>query len=70
MLQAANILAVEEQRLLNYSWEMSEKTLAQPIFCRGIGIHSGRRVSVHIEPAPVGTGIQFRRNDIKANGDE
>lgn len=39
------------------------RTLKAPIGCVGIGLHSGRRVSVTLRPAVPGTGIVFRRTD-------
>ena len=39
------------------------RTLKAPIGCVGIGLHSGRRVSVTLRPGPSGTGIVFRRTD-------
>ena len=40
------------------------RTLKTDIGCVGIGLHSGRRVSLTLRPAPVGAGIRFRRTDI------
>jgi UDP-3-O-[3-hydroxymyristoyl] N-acetylglucosamine deacetylase len=39
-------------------------TLKAPISCVGIGLHSGRKVSLGLHPAPVGSGIVFRRTDL------
>jgi len=41
-----------------------EKTLKSSIGCTGIGLHSGRTVSMTLHPAAPGTGIRFRRTDI------
>lgn len=41
-----------------------QKTLASVISFSGIGLHSGRNVSVTLKPAPVGTGIVFVRTDL------
>lgn len=43
--------------------EGRRRTLKAPIGCVGIGLHSGRRVSVTLRPASPGTGIVFRRAD-------
>lgn len=43
-----------------------QKTLARPISCVGIGLHTGHRISLSIEPAPVNSGIVFQRTDISA----
>lgn len=39
------------------------RTLKAAIGCVGTGLHSGRRVSLVLRPAPAGTGIRFRRTD-------
>jgi UDP-3-O-[3-hydroxymyristoyl] N-acetylglucosamine deacetylase len=41
-----------------------QRTLAAPIGCVGVGLHSGRRVRLVLSPAPAGTGIIFRRSDL------
>lgn len=41
-----------------------QKTLAKPVSCRGVGVHSGRYNTVTIKPAPENHGIKFRRLDI------
>lgn len=40
------------------------QTLKTAIGCVGTGVHSGRRVSLALRPAPAGSGIRFRRTDI------
>jgi UDP-3-O-[3-hydroxymyristoyl] N-acetylglucosamine deacetylase len=40
-----------------------QKTLKTRINCSGVGLHSGRRVTMAIGPAAIDTGIQFRRTD-------
>jgi UDP-3-O-[3-hydroxymyristoyl] N-acetylglucosamine deacetylase len=49
----------------------SQQTLKTAIGCRGIGLHSGRKVSMTLHPAPPDAGIVFRRTDevaeIRAN---
>lgn len=40
-----------------------QKTLRQGIECTGIGLHSGRKVTVRLLPALPDTGIVFRRMD-------
>ncbi len=44
-----------------------QRTLKAPISCVGIGLHSGRRISLTLHPAPVGYGIVFRRSDLGAD---
>jgi UDP-3-O-[3-hydroxymyristoyl] N-acetylglucosamine deacetylase len=41
-----------------------QRTLKSSIECTGIGLHSGVRVAMVLRPAPVNSGIVFRRTDI------
>jgi UDP-3-O-[3-hydroxymyristoyl] N-acetylglucosamine deacetylase len=41
-----------------------QRTLKAPIGCVGVGLHSGRRAELRLLPAPVGSGIVFRRTDL------
>src|SRR4051812_42423268 len=41
------------------------RTLKASIGCVGIGLHSGRRVRLTLRPAAAGTGILFRRTDLR-----
>ena len=43
---------------------LKQKTLAQPIKTVGIGLHSGRKSTLIIKPAPIDFGIQFVRVDM------
>lgn len=43
---------------------LKQKTLAQPIKTVGIGLHSGRKSTLTIKPAPIDFGIQFVRVDM------
>ncbi|HPK54569.1 MAG TPA: UDP-3-O-acyl-N-acetylglucosamine deacetylase, partial [Smithellaceae bacterium] len=40
------------------------RTLKKEIICSSIGLHTGRKVNMHIKPAVVDTGILFKRNDL------
>ena len=42
----------------------AQRTLRRSISCVGIGLHSGKRVTLSIRPAPAGAGIRFRRADL------
>ena len=42
----------------------AQRTLKSRIPCVGIAVHSGRRVSLTLLPAPAGHGIVFRRTDL------
>src|SRR5437762_2602128 len=44
----------------------SQQTLKTSIGCRGVGLHSGRKVRMTLRPAPPDTGIVFRRTDAGA----
>ncbi|HKM70905.1 MAG TPA: UDP-3-O-acyl-N-acetylglucosamine deacetylase [Stellaceae bacterium] len=44
----------------------SQQTLKNPIGCRGVGLHSGRKVRMTLLPAPPDAGIVFRRIDAGA----
>ena len=41
-----------------------QTTLARPIHCEGIGLHSGSIVTLRLYPAPADTGILFKRTDV------
>ena len=41
-----------------------QRTLKAPIGCVGVGLHSGRRVSLTLRPAAEDHGIVFRRTDL------
>lgn len=43
---------------------MYRQTLAAPAVCAGIGLHSGERVRLALQPASAGSGIVFVRSDI------
>ncbi|HEX6980340.1 MAG TPA: UDP-3-O-acyl-N-acetylglucosamine deacetylase [Alphaproteobacteria bacterium] len=49
---------------------LKQQTLKTSISCSGTGLHSGVKVSMTLHPAPVGTGIVFRRTDIRGAGAE
>ena len=42
----------------------AQRTLRRPISCAGIGLHSGRKVTLSLRPAPADSGIRFRRSDL------
>jgi len=42
----------------------AQRTLRRSISCVGIGLHSGKRVTLSIRPASPGAGIRFRRADL------
>jgi UDP-3-O-[3-hydroxymyristoyl] N-acetylglucosamine deacetylase len=42
----------------------AQRTLKTPIGASGVGLHSGERISMRLQPAPPDTGIVFRRGDL------
>ena len=42
----------------------SQRTLKAPIGCVGVGVHSGRKTSLTLNPAAANHGIVFRRTDL------
>ncbi len=42
----------------------AQRTLKRSITCAGIGLHSGRKVTLSLKPAPANSGIRFRRTDL------
>lgn len=56
-------MIAEIKNIINY--EYSEKTVRNSISCVGIGLHTGQKVTLTINPAPINTGILFRRIDVK-----
>jgi UDP-3-O-[3-hydroxymyristoyl] N-acetylglucosamine deacetylase len=42
----------------------AQRTLRRSISCAGIGLHSGRKVTLSLKPAPQDFGIRFRRIDL------
>jgi UDP-3-O-[3-hydroxymyristoyl] N-acetylglucosamine deacetylase len=42
----------------------TQRTLRRAISCAGIGLHSGRKVTLSLRPASAGSGIRFRRLDL------
>ncbi len=43
---------------------LQQRTLARPVHCCGVGLHSGKSVNLTIKPAPVNHGIKFFRTDL------
>lgn len=41
-----------------------QRTLAGPVQCSGIGLHSGAPAVLTLHPAPANHGVQFRRTDV------
>ena len=45
-----------------------QTTLKTAISCTGVGLHSGKKVSMTLNPADENSGIVFKRTDIEGNG--
>lgn len=43
---------------------MKQRTIANPIKAKGVGLHTGHEAIMTLRPAPVDTGIVFRRVDL------
>jgi UDP-3-O-[3-hydroxymyristoyl] N-acetylglucosamine deacetylase len=41
-----------------------QRTIANPVKCSGVGVHSGKKVNLTIKPAPPNHGIKFIRTDL------
>jgi UDP-3-O-[3-hydroxymyristoyl] N-acetylglucosamine deacetylase len=41
-----------------------QRTLRRTVYCAGIGVHSGHKVTLTLKPAPADTGLVFRRTDL------
>ena len=46
-----------------------QQTLAQKVSCTGIGVHSGKKATITIHPAPENHGIRFKRADLPGTPD-
>ncbi|HEY9174216.1 MAG TPA: UDP-3-O-acyl-N-acetylglucosamine deacetylase, partial [Verrucomicrobiae bacterium] len=42
----------------------NQQTIKRAVTFSGVGLHSGNRVNMTFQPAPVGSGIRFRRVDL------
>ena len=58
-------MALELLSLVPWMSQMrQQQTISRPIRCTGVGLHSGRRVSLALLPAPRDAGLVFIRKDI------
>src|SRR5215212_8032162 len=44
-----------------------QRTLKQAIRATGVGLHTGRKVTMVLRPAPIDTGLVFCRSDLQGN---
>ncbi len=65
MLKPKKIIDLEQSviqtKLPKFLTARKQKTLKNPISFKGIGLHTGNKVSMILSPAPIGTGIVFRK---------
>jgi UDP-3-O-[3-hydroxymyristoyl] N-acetylglucosamine deacetylase len=54
---------LRRMRGLNLKLQM-QRTVQREVSCRGIGLHSGAKVSMKLRPAPPNFGVRFRRMDL------
>lgn len=43
-----------------------QRSLKSAITCSGVGLHSGDKITLKLNPAPVDSGVVFRRTDVRA----
>ncbi|MFZ2446206.1 MAG: UDP-3-O-acyl-N-acetylglucosamine deacetylase [Syntrophobacteraceae bacterium] len=48
---------------MNYTF-YKQHTICKEVWCSGIGLHSGLKMSMRLKPAAAGHGIRFRRMDV------
>ena len=41
-----------------------QKTIDKPVNCKGIGLHSGKEITLTLKPARANSGIRFKRTDL------
>ena len=44
---------------------LNQRTIREVVYGIGIGVHSGEKVRITLRPAPIDSGIQFIRTDIR-----
>lgn len=47
--------------------QYNQRSIERPVSCSGIGVHSGKEVTLTIKPAPANHGIKFVRIDLPAS---
>ncbi|MCK5919453.1 MAG: UDP-3-O-acyl-N-acetylglucosamine deacetylase, partial [Methylococcales bacterium] len=43
---------------------IKQRTLKNSIKATGVGLHTGEKIVLNLRPAPVNTGVVFRRTDL------
>jgi UDP-3-O-[3-hydroxymyristoyl] N-acetylglucosamine deacetylase len=62
--EVAREFAREEIWGVNYYGHVKQHTIGQEMWCSGVGLHSGLKVSLRLKPAAADSGIRFRRMDV------
>jgi len=52
-------------KIIAYYMSVKQKTIKKPISISGIGLHTGKKVTMTFNPAPVNHGFKFQRLDLK-----
>ena len=47
--------------------EHNQKTISQPSFLEGVGLHTGKKIKLTLLPGKLNSGVIFKRTDIKEN---
>src|SRR5690606_38567274 len=61
---SANIALLLQPKSRRTREMIKQRTLRNAIRATGVGLHTGDKVYLHLRPAPVNTGIVFRRVDL------
>ena len=48
-------------------WDINQKTISGTLAFSGIGLHSGKKVTINLKPAEVDQGVVFCRTDLSDN---
>jgi len=46
---------------------LKQRTLSSKIKASGVGLHTGKKITLTLKPAPVNAGIAFVRTDLKSD---
>ena len=55
---------IAEISRLSSDFKFCQKTFRNSIYAVGVGVHSGAKTKISFHPAPIDTGIVFRRVDV------
>ena len=46
---------------------LRQRTLSSKIRASGVGLHTGKKIALTLNPAPINSGIVFQRTDVKSS---